>query len=348
MRYKILIFFTIFIVLFILNRCATFKTYEELDPKSKEFLSTVRYIITSEEEKIFKELPPSERPKFIEDFWARRDPTPGTLKNEFKETYFRRIEEANQLFRGARPGWLQDRGRIYILFGPPDERITNPMGGRPIDAYVDPQQMVESERYARGEKPTEIWVYYNLFSSFQRPHIVRLVFVDEYGTGDYKLATNIEEVIAGKIPTFIGPNLWFLHEYNKEEAIRIQQQMRKALFDFNWQFIPQKNKELNSNLLIRIEMPYEKIIYMVEDNYYKAKLNLLIEVKDEKNNKIWSFLKDYELILTKREFDKRKQESWVLEIPIKYWFGKGIYSFYISLRNISGDQEVKKLLYHKI
>jgi len=146
MRDKILIFFTI-VILLILNKCATFTPYQELDPQSKEFLSTVRYIITSAEEKIFKELPPSERAKFIEDFWARRDPTPGTPRNEFKEMYFKRIEEANQLFKGARPGWLQDRGRIYILFGPPDERVTNPMGGRPVDAYVDPQQMVESERY---------------------------------------------------------------------------------------------------------------------------------------------------------------------------------------------------------
>jgi len=347
MRNKILIFFTI-IILLILNRCATFTPYQELDSRSKEFLSTVRYIITSAEEKIFKELPPSERPKFIEDFWARRDPTPGTPRNEFKETYFKRIEEANQLFKGARPGWLQDRGRIYIIFGPPDERVTNPMGGRPVDAYVDPQQMVEGERYARGEKPTEIWVYYNLFSSFQRPHIVRLVFVDEYGTGDYKLATNIDEVIAGKIPTFIGPNLWFLHEFNKEEAVRIQQQMRKALFDFNWQFIPEKNKELNSNLLIHLEVPYERIFYIIEDDSFKAEMSLLIEIKDDKGNKVWNFSKDYKLTLSKKEFGQVKGQSWILEIPVKHWLGKGVYSFYMTLRNRSGDQEIKKLLFYKI
>ncbi|MCP2604793.1 GWxTD domain-containing protein [Candidatus Aminicenantes bacterium AH-873-B07] len=347
MREKILIFIII-LSLLILSKCATFTPYQKLDSQSKEFLSIVRYIITSEEEKIFKELPPSERAEFIKNFWVRRDPTPGTIRNEFKEQYFQRIKEANQLFKGARPGWLQDRGRIYILFGPPNERQTNPMGGRPVDPYVDPRQMVESERYARGEKPTEIWVYYNLFSAFQRPHIVRLVFVDEYGTGDYKLVTNLDEIISGKIPTFIGPNLWFLHEFNKEEAARIQRQIRKALFDFDWQFIPQKNKELNSNLLIYLEVPYEKVIYIIENNLFKAKMNLFIEVKDSEGNKIWNFNKDYNLVLTKKEFKLKKRERWILEIPVAHWLKKGQYSFYFHLRNLSGDQEIKKLLFHKI
>jgi len=341
-------YYAISLVFFVLASSATFDSHQALDPQSEEFLSQVRYIISSEEIKIFKELPPSERKNFINEFWARRDPVPDTPSNEFKEEYFRRIDKANRLFKGARPGWLQDRGRIYIIFGPPDERQTNPMGGRVVDPYVDPQQMVDSERYARGEKANEVWIYYNLFSTFQRPHVVRLVFVDKYGTGYYQLATNIDEVIPGKADALIGPNLWLLHEMNKEEYIKIQEQLKKSLFDFDWEFIPQKNKELESNLMILIKVPYEKVIFKVENNTVKAVLDLKIEVKNSDKTTVWEYSHQYNLVMTHQEMKDREKEYLILEIPVTKQLQKGNYSFYFILKNISGDQEVKKLLFHKI
>ncbi len=140
--------------------CSSLSGNKNLDPGSKEFISRTRYIISKEEKKAFLELQPEKRPQFIEQFWARRDPTPGTAVNEFKESYFQHIEEANRLFReGTTAGWLQERGRIYILFGPPSERITYPRG---IDFY---------------DQPTEIW-YYGFFP---------VVFTDENWTGNYTL-----------------------------------------------------------------------------------------------------------------------------------------------------------------
>jgi GWxTD domain-containing protein len=83
------------------------------------FLSQARYLVTKEEREAFLKLPPSERQDFKAEFWRKRDPTPETEENEFKDQYFQRIEEANQLSKseGAGPGWIQDRGRIYILLG---------------------------------------------------------------------------------------------------------------------------------------------------------------------------------------------------------------------------------------
>jgi len=61
----------------------------------------------------------------VEEFWKKRDPTPETETNEFKNEYFVRIGEANRFFtEAAEPGWLQDRGRVDILLGPPTNRIT--------------------------------------------------------------------------------------------------------------------------------------------------------------------------------------------------------------------------------
>jgi len=143
-----------------IESCASYRLGNLLDLKSKEFLSNVRYIITKQERKTLLNLPPSDRENFIEEFWKKRDPDPDTEENEFKEKYFARIEEANRLFReGGTPGWLQDRGRIYVLIGPPDQREQYPRG------------------YAFYGKPMEIW-YYGFFP---------IVFIDYAWNGDYKL-----------------------------------------------------------------------------------------------------------------------------------------------------------------
>ena len=139
--------------------CRLYNLEKNLSPENREFLSKVRYIITKAERKIYLELPDSEKKGFQVEFWNLRDPDPVTEENEFKEEYFRRIDEANRLFHGGTPGWLQDRGRIYILIGPPTERLTYPM-----EAH---------------SKPREIWYYGNF----------PVIFVDELGTGDYQLVT---------------------------------------------------------------------------------------------------------------------------------------------------------------
>ena len=156
--------FFIFISLFIfMVTCRLYWLERKLSTEEKKFLSEVRYIITGEERKIFLELPPEERKEFIKEFWKRRDPDPTTEVNEFKEEYYRRIEEANRLFRGeGREGWLTDRGRIYIIFGPPTSRFTYPMGHPEIG------------------RPAEIW-YYGWFP---------VVFVDWFFNGTYTLETH--------------------------------------------------------------------------------------------------------------------------------------------------------------
>jgi GWxTD domain-containing protein len=142
--------------------CATARLIRSLDPDSREFLSKARYLITAEEHRAFLNIPPEERKAFIAEFWKKRDPTPDTEENEFKDDYFRRIEEATHLFTaggGGEPGWLQDRGRIYILIGAPDYRETYPRG---VTFYG---------------LPTEIW-YYGFFT---------ITFIDDSWNGNYRL-----------------------------------------------------------------------------------------------------------------------------------------------------------------
>ena len=144
----------------LLVSCASARLEKQLDPKSRDFISKVRYTITLEERRAFLALPEGDREAFVVDFWKRRDPSPVTQENEYKAEYFSRIEQANHLFSGgAAPGWLQDRGRIYITLGPPDHRETYPRG---VTFYG---------------VPTEIW-WYGFFT---------ILFVDERWVDDYRL-----------------------------------------------------------------------------------------------------------------------------------------------------------------
>jgi GWxTD domain-containing protein len=123
MREKIILLAAAFSVLAGLAGCRSGVMEPELTPPHEQFLSQVRYIITSQEKRDFLRMADSERPQFIEEFWKRRDPDPDTPENKTRDDYLNRLSEANRLFIGeGREGWLTDRGRFYILYGPPSER----------------------------------------------------------------------------------------------------------------------------------------------------------------------------------------------------------------------------------
>jgi TonB family protein len=124
----------------------------------------VAYIITPEERTAFLALTnDEERDKFIQNFWERRNPTPGSPVNLFKEEHYARIAYANQHFAANKPGWMTDRGRVYIVYGKPNEIDAHPGG-------------------AMSPYPYEVWQY---------PHIegigdsVKLEFVDTCQCGEY-------------------------------------------------------------------------------------------------------------------------------------------------------------------
>jgi GWxTD domain-containing protein len=81
----------------------------------------VVWIISRKEQDRFLALKTeAEKEAFIQEFWDRRDPTPSTPRNEYKEEHYRRFEYALTKFQEGVPGWRTDRGRVYIIHGPPD------------------------------------------------------------------------------------------------------------------------------------------------------------------------------------------------------------------------------------
>ena len=157
----------------------------ELKKAYKDWLEKdVTYIITDEERKAFKKLATDdERERFIEEFWRRRDPDPDTDENEFKEEYYERIAYANEHFASGIPGWKTDRGRIWIMYGKPDELESHPMGG----SYDRPS-------YEGGGStstyPFETWFYRYLAGVGSG---VEIEFVDPTGSGEYRIARNANE-----------------------------------------------------------------------------------------------------------------------------------------------------------
>ena len=136
----------------------------KLDPESAKFYQTARLIMTKEEVKIFERLPDAEsRKEFIADFWLKRDPDPDTPDNDYRREFEARVEFVNKRFnKEGGPGYNTDRGRVYILMGPPEkiEEFT-PEVGSPVRGFA------------------QWWSYYTRQMAVE--------FIDETGTGKFRM-----------------------------------------------------------------------------------------------------------------------------------------------------------------
>ncbi len=144
----------------------------------------VAYIITDDERATFNRLTTDEeREQFIENFWLRRDPTPDTIENEFREEHYERIAYANERFSSGKPGWKTDRGRIYIIHGKPDEIEDHAAGG----TYDRP---FEEGGGTTSTYPFQKWTYRYIEGLGNN---VELEFVDKSLSGEYRLTIDPNE-----------------------------------------------------------------------------------------------------------------------------------------------------------
>ena len=141
----------------------------ERSPFAKWLNEDVVYLITDAERTAFLQLTTNEdKEHFIEQFWLRRDPTPNTPENEFKEEHYRRMKFAQHFQTHAgKPGWQTDRGHMEIVYGPPDEIDSHPNGTAQISF------------------PNEMWRYRHIEGIGDDLY---LTFIDQNKTGDFSLA----------------------------------------------------------------------------------------------------------------------------------------------------------------
>lgn len=321
----ILLPFTIvfFFVTFFSFSCRLYKLEQKLDPVNAEFLSKVRYIITKKERKIFLELPDTEKEDFKEEFWNRRDPDPDTEENEFKMEYFNRIERADELFVGeGRNGWLTDRGRIYILFGPPDFRETHS-----IDS-VDPTSFF----YHRCG---EVW-YYGHFP---------VIFIDSTCTGGpFQLITydlsNIRQL-----------NLMYMHELNMAQAWVQANSVKgeKKFFDFNLSVKKTLVHAEKVEGLVTIDIPYAELWFTAEDEMLRTTLDLELNLRDFEGKTVWEHKESYNVEIAEEELKQNKKKTYNIEVPFalekdvpRLRQGKG--RLFAVVKNRTGGEELRKVI----
>ncbi|MEG8948094.1 GWxTD domain-containing protein [Rosettibacter firmus] len=128
-----------------------------------KMFSQIKYIATQQEIDQYKKLDSlAAKREFLYNFWKQRDPDPSTSINEFKEDYMKRVEYANRNFSiYSKEGYLTDRGRVYLIYGEPDQR----------DYYPSEANM----------KPYEVWFYNQIEGG------VSFIFGDVTGFGNYEL-----------------------------------------------------------------------------------------------------------------------------------------------------------------
>ena len=166
--------FPLIVLLFYASACRTPLNIEQ-DPFYDSFYEKTSIIMTKEEIEIYKHIPDKEsKEEFIREFWQIRDPDPGTDENENKIEFDRRIEYATMWFGWRNPhkgrlkleeqkkyrGWDTDRGRTYIILGPPDSLM-----------YDESALMTDDRRISSPEgRRLEVWSYwrYRIFVVFRR------------------------------------------------------------------------------------------------------------------------------------------------------------------------------------
>lgn len=288
--------------LLLLSSCRLYNLEKKLDPHNREWFSKVRYTITSEERKLFLELPSSEREKFKEEFWKKRDPNPETEENEFKIEYYSRIDYANRHFiGGGRVGYLQDRGRIYILFGPPTQILRYPGRTPPYEVWLYGTFPVTFiNRYSSGNyelETTNIAILNEIGSALATRRKRQEKQIAQYQDGKEAFDFNVKiEKDAAKEP-FLAIELpyqkiWFKEEENLlETTLELSLEVFDSNQDIFWQFqkdyfVSLSEKELqekmNKSFSIKIPLPLKK-------GNYSLLLEIINKTGDEKLQKTLTF-----------------------------------------------------------
>jgi GWxTD domain-containing protein len=315
-EYSVSIYLFLFfmgLALIFCSSCYYYRLERKLNPENADWLNKIRYIITSEERKLFLDLPASEKEEFKEEFWLRRDPDLQTEENEFKMEFDERMKEANELFISEGiPGWLTDRGRIFILFGPPIERI------------VYPQELDGSSQ--------EIWYYGNF----------PVVFMDRYSTGIFKLVTY-------DLSSLRPLNLAYMHELNREQE-RAQQTIigEVEMFNFDWEVSAKRLPSGQIEGIVRVFVPYTKLWFKEQEGAMFTILDLHLELHDAAGTVFWSFKESYEIRIEEGDLLEIQSKGWNQEIvfnleKIDKTLAQGENKIYATLARRTGMAKLQKV-----
>jgi GWxTD domain-containing protein len=308
----------------------------------------VPYIITPDERNAFRKLTnDTERANFIEQFWRRRDPTPETEENEFKEEYYRRIAFANERFAAGIPGWKTDRGRMYIIHGAPDFIESHPAGG--------PYQRTAEEGGGQTIAfPFEVWHYRNIDGIGQN---IDIEFVDTCICGEYHMSLDPGEKESGSRvgienlgPSRLGNNLQS-KEFDRVERYallnapppikygemrtEVKSRVRYNLlpFDVRVDFV---KADANTVLTpITIQVPNRELTFVAKDGVQHASLSLSGTVTTLTGRVASTFEEPLRLDLPAEQLEKFAANVSLYQEALS--LRPGHYRLDVMLKDVNGD-----------
>ncbi|MDP2915623.1 MAG: GWxTD domain-containing protein [Candidatus Aminicenantes bacterium] len=309
---------------------------EPLSEASRQWLDeVVPYIITPAEKEVFLRLgTEKERGEFIEGFWKKRDPDPVTPENEAKLEYYRRIAQTNKLFSTSGiSGWRTDRGRIYILLGPPKE-VQRDFGsqGSGLSAFTGPK---------------ETWQYWDLPNP-KLPYNMEFVFVDRFGTGSYVLDQSFR-ADRGRNALLDAASVTFQFDAleNLSEALKnpfenlgnlkgvITAEVDYDLVPFRWDVFAFKGTPKNDFLPMLVEVPYASIPVKKGEGADLISLNLTVNVSDALGRIVFGTSRDVNFRRTAAETASSGDRS--LDLQASLFLEPAVYTFHLRvLDNYSG------------
>ena len=230
----------------------------------------VVWIITDEERAAFKLLKnDEERDNFIEAFWDRRNPTPDSFDNPFKDEHYRRTVYANEHFGAAIPGWKSDRGQIYILFG------------GPAGVHSYPSGRMQGETSEGGDAlslPLEVWHYRYIEGLGQD---IDLEFVDACRCSEFKM--RITPAMEKYEPHFDpeGPGIRSRGGLLNPPKIKFKDLEEKSTVDLHWKTLPfevstDTVKATDATSLVPITISFQKsdLTFVEKDGSRRAGVNI--------------------------------------------------------------------------
>ncbi len=275
---------------------------EESDDYYEKWLEVdVLYVITPDEETVFKNLTTEEeREQFIEQFWHRRDPDLRTAGNEYKEEHYRRLAYVNERFKSGVPGWKTDRGRVYIIHGPPVE----------IESHKTGQSYSRPSHEGGGQTVTyafEIWRYHYIEGIGDD---IELEFVDRSGSGEFRLAITPWEkdsllmipgaglTIAEELGAASRRDHPYFKPYNADRYLGMHTRMKDDPF-IRYETIakiqrPTQLKYKDLKEIVEVNVQYNNLPFKTRQDFFRLNdQQVLVPVTIEIQNKDLSFAMEH-------------------------------------------------------
>ena len=283
--------------------CTYKKLVKSLPEEDRAFLRITNYIINKDERKMYVAIPAEKRAEFRTKFWEKRDPDPSTEINEYKEEYFERIDFANLNFRETKEGWLTDRGRVYILLGPPTY-TTYRVGRIASAADTNTRQYYYHSHY--------IWYYGNF----------PIIFVDYNHTNSFEME---------------GLNNRHLASINmamKDWQPDVETEM--LYYDFKARL-----KQKNSQKQLLIIIPYKRILFSSDKktDLFIADFSIEVEITDLTGVIVKKLNKNCKIELKESESNKTGSDfKQYFKLDLK----PGEYNAVIKILNNQDDYKISK------